>query len=311
MYKIKQNAEDFRVAEISNVALGETGRFSYFRLVKRDYTTEGAIQKLSAYYNLPRRFFGYAGNKDRKAITEQICSVKGRIRNIALNDLAVEVVGYGDNPVSLGDLIGNRFEIVVRNVDHKPKPISRVVNFFGKQRFGMKGNNHAVGLEILRRNFKGAVELVSEDKAEMNAYLKKHPKDYIGALRLLPKKILTMYVNAYQSYVWNECARQLGHSQNFLLPIVGFGTEYKDDKVEEICENMLEKDGICLRDFVINEMPELSSEGGGRALLADISELGIGELAEDELNKGMKKVGIGFCLPKGSYATVVIKELFR
>ena len=45
-------------------------------------------------------------------------------------------------------------------------------------------------------------------------------------------------------------------------------------------------------------------------IFADVSELSIGKLEDDELNKGMKKVRVKFTLGKGSYATIVIKEMF-
>ena len=295
VYIIKQLAEDFFVEEISSVELGEKGGFTYFILSKKNYTTESAVQRLAKYFNVRRKFFGYAGNKDKKAVTKQLCSVKGKIRDAKLKDLEVEVVGRGSKPISLGDLKGNRFEIVVRNIDKLPKRINRVVNLFDAQRFGIKGNNHMIGKFILKRDFKRAVELIKEDNKKIKDYLANHPNDFVGCLRLVAKKILIMYVHAFQSCVWNECVekyvreiKEKDYSIEF--PIVGFGTELRDDEVGRIVRKVLEKEKVSLKDFVIREIPELSSEGFSRRVFVEVKELEIGELEDDELNKGKRKV---------------------
>ncbi|MFH0701777.1 MAG: tRNA pseudouridine(13) synthase TruD, partial [Candidatus Woesearchaeota archaeon] len=75
MYLLKQIPEDFVVKEISNVAVSNSGKYIYFKLSKREENTLDAIKKLSQALHLPEKNFGVAGNKDRNAITEQICSV--------------------------------------------------------------------------------------------------------------------------------------------------------------------------------------------------------------------------------------------
>ena len=51
-------------------------------------------------------------------------------------------------------------------------------------------------------------------------------------------------------------------------------------------------------------------EGKTRNVFVDVSNLEIGQFENDELNYGMKKIKIKFGLPKGSYATMLIKKLF-
>lgn len=314
MYKIKQLPEDFFVKEVSNVKIKSTGRYSYFLLRKKDLTTEEAAQKIADFFRIPRKRFGYAGNKDRRAITEQICSILGKIKNVKLKNLEIKILGYGDKPISLGDLNGNEFVITVRNLgnNEKPKKISKIINYFDKQRFS--SNNALIGKEIIKNNFKKAIELISEEEKkaeEIREYLNKNREDYIGAIRKMPRKILQMYVHSFQSKLWNETAGKFEKSsKNIKIPIIGFGTELKDDKIGELIGKILEKEEINLRNFVIKAMPELSSEGGERDLLAKIKNLKIGKLETDELNKGKKKCMISFKLPKGSYATLVVKALF-
>lgn len=303
-YIVKQKPEDFKVEEVSDINPKKNGAYVYFWLTKRNYTTEAAIQKLCRYFNIQRKFFGYAGNKDRKAITKQLCSVKGRIRNAEFDDIKVEVFGRGTDPISLGDLVRNKFEIVVRNVDEPPKKIEKIKNYFDSQRFGMKRNNHIIGKAIIKGDFEKSVNLIDND--DVKQHLQNHPNDFIGALRKIPKKILTIYIHAYQSFIWNKCVEQL--DANIEVPIVGFGTELKGD-VGKIVKNVLKDESVTLNDFVIRQIPELSSEGSSRKVIVNVENLEIGKLEDDEL-KGKKKVKVCFSLPKGSYATIVIKEMF-
>ena len=66
---------------------------------------------------------------------------------------------------------------------------------------------------------------------------------------------------------------------------------------------------ITQRDFIIRQLPQVTVEGTMRKAFIGVSDLKI-EDGADELNKGMKKIIASFSLPKGSYATVVIKALF-
>jgi tRNA pseudouridine13 synthase len=314
MYVIKQEPEDFTVRELSSIVPQIAGRYTYFLLRKRNYTTEAAIQRIAKQLRMPRRFFGFAGNKDKRGITEQLCSMSGNLRSFELKEISVEAVGRGDSPISLGDLYGNRFEIVVRNIAELPRKVSRVVNYFDSQRFGINENNHLVGRSILKRDFRGAVEQIIESKEEMISHLKQYPNDYIGALRLLPRKVMSMYINAYQSDIWNRgvkeyiAGRKVEENEEF--PLVGFGTEVSNPAIKGIVERLLAADGVKQRDFVMREIPELTSEGNSRRIFADVRELSVGKLEEDELNSGMKKVRVKFTLGRGSYATIVIKEMF-
>ena len=100
--------------------------------------------------------------------------------------------------------------------------------------------------------------------------------------------------------------------KNFKIPIAGFGTEFKDYDaiIEKIINKIMDDEGLCLRDFIIRRIPELSSEGGIREMYAEAKNLKIGKLEDDELNKGKKKIKISFILDKGCYATEFIKQLF-
>ena len=82
------------------------------------------------------------------------------------------------------------------------------------------------------------------------------------------------------------------------IPLIGF-SEVDDNLVKEL----MNKEGITHQDFIIKQVPELTLEGEMRPVMVDVREFKILEKCNDW-------VKISFTLPKGSYATMVVKKLF-
>jgi tRNA pseudouridine13 synthase len=317
MYKIKQIPEDFFVREEPIYSLEEEGEYCYFILKKRNYNTIDAVSLIAQKMGIPLKRIGYAGTKDKAAVTEQIVSIKG-IKATDIGKINVpfklEYVGRGANPISLGDLKENYFRIIVRNLPISrinPGAIKNIPNYFGSQRFSEK--NIEIGAALLKRNFGKAVELIDDFKVK--EYLELNPGDFIGAIRALPLKLRKLYIHAYQSWVWNLTVevyiKKAKPIKNEKIPLAGFGTELKDDKISAIIKQILKKESISLRDFIIKQFPEISSEGGIRDLFMTVKDFKIIKTEEDELNKGKFKAMVSFFLLPGSYATVLIDELFK
>jgi tRNA pseudouridine13 synthase len=328
MYILKQTPEDFIVEEIPSFKTKEKGEYCYFLLEKKDYDTEKVIYRLSEYFNIQRKNFSYAGNKDRHAITSQYCSVKGRIKDMDFRDYKITIIGYGDTPISLGELKGNKFIITLRDVKEKPKKTDSIINYFDEQRFGK--HNLEIGLSILRKDFKKVCELI--DFPDVKEQLSKNEKDYVGAMRKVPFKILSLYIHSVQSWLWNEVAAEYiklkikkkfeskyNHGififpdkkqESIQIPLVSFDTEFEDKKIKELYEKILSKEKINLRDFIIRQIPDITPMGNTRELVAEVKNMEIGELEKDELNEEKKKIKISFELGKGSYATIVIRKIF-
>jgi len=337
MYKIKQVPEDFIVKEVNDIKLKEDGNYTYFILKKKNYTTERAVSTIAHYLKTDRKNIGYAGAKDKNALTEQFISIKGQIKkeNINLKDIELIYKGKGNERISLGDLKGNEFVITVRNLNKIKLTSIQIPNYFDEQRFSK--NNAEIGRLILKKDFKGAVSLIlsrenpGDIEKDVKEYISGLPNDFIGAIKKVPKKIRMMYVHAFQSLIFNKTVSKLIMSEtkdykkvdysngffvfpdkdlnNIKIPIVGFGTEFKDNKLKEISLKLLKEEGITLRDFIIRGMPELASEGNERDMLVKAEKLST-KTEDDELNKSKKKCIISFTLPKGSYATIVIKKIF-
>jgi len=329
MYQIKQIPEDFIVKEISDAEtcrkFRNKGKFTYWKLVKKDYTTMKAVQMIAEKLNINPKRIGFAGNKDRRAVTEQTLSVfcdKSKVEKIKIKDIVLKFLGYGDEPISLGNLEKNEFIITVRNLDKKPKVnnVKYFPNFFDKQRFS--NTNLKVGKLIIRNDFKKAIETLLRDKHNKNLntkiseFLNIHSRNYIGALRLIPEKILRLYVHSYQSYLWNTATKiflkkkRLNIVIDLEFPVLGFGTEFNNREIEKIYDKILHEEEIHKRDFIIKQIPELSSIGTSRRLFAKIYDLEVLEISKDELSHEKYKIKISFKLDKGCYATTALKYLF-
>jgi tRNA pseudouridine13 synthase len=168
--KTKQIPEDFAVEELIELPeLKENGYQTYFWLTKKNWTTEAAIRAISRACNTSQRRFKFAGSKDKIAVTKQLVSAfkipAEVLQRIKLKDISIDIIGFGDAPISLGTLKGNRFEIIVRDLSTKEisklkKNFARIRksgfrNYFGEQRFG-KGNTHIIGKYILQERLEEA-----------------------------------------------------------------------------------------------------------------------------------------------------------
>ncbi len=323
---IKQIPEDFVVREKSSLST-DGGPFSYYILKKRGYTTQKAVEKISRVLRKRIKYINYAGNKDKYAVTEQFISIlHGPAKSIKMKDIELEFIGRGRERINLGDLEGNEFEITVRGIETPPALPPCVPNYYDTQRFGNTLRNHIIGKMIIKGQYREACEALPELKQKLG-----NSRDFVGALRSLPKRVLRIYPHAYQSYLWNRIAcRYIKHFphreivfplgnlavpteklDNINIPIPGYEMEVpKSSRVASIISDVLKEECIKPEDFRQNHFPEFDLTGGERTLLCDIRDFSVGELMPDELNPGKKKCTIKFFLGPGSYATMVLRVIF-
>lgn len=306
MHIIKHIPEDFVVDEVSTVEPKGEGKFVYCRLRKRDCTTNYALRRIAQSLKIPAGSIGYAGNKDRRAVTSQVISLKNisraKIESLRFDEFSLKVLGFGDEPVFLGALKGNRFKITVRNIVSLPVVNPKFKNTFGPQRFSKR--NADVGRFIVKGEFEKAARLIRELHPKEVKQKLIDSKSWVQAIRSIPRGILMLYVHAYQSFIWNEAAKR---TKSEKLAIVGFGSEVDDPALQEV----LEGEGVGPRDFIIRSLPNLSAEGGVRDVWAVAEDLVVSELEPDEFFEGKKKVVFDFFLKKGCYATEFIDQLFQ
>ncbi len=302
----------------------------HFTLVKKNWNTYDAIKEIGRAIHASPSRFGFAGMKDRDAITAQRISLfNGRIeelRKVKIKDIILKDFEYSDRRIYLGDHWGNEFTIRIRNIIHReevPKLIEKFSkegfrNYFGEQRFGVEGTNHLVGKYIIMGNFKKAVEALLSFDPEIKLkfgdwkeiihkipqskrwerrvveHLINYPNDFAGALRKVPKRIRRIYVNAYQSYVFNEVLKKYDSPPEF-LPLPG-----TDVDLDPLTEEFLEEEGLSKEDFEVSRMPELRLKGYLRKTMVYPKILNW-KLKENDLI-------LKFDLEKGAYATVFIDQ---
>ena len=170
---IKQRPEDFLVDEIPQYTPSGEGEHIYLTITKRGLSTMEMVEVIARHFGVKRHAVGYAGLKDKHAVTRQLVSVHVPGKKIEQfpelrNDrLAIVGADYHANKLRPGHLRGNRFSVRIRGVkptdvltaDRVLRRLARVgvPNRVGEQRFGMLENNHLVGRNLIVGDFDAAV----------------------------------------------------------------------------------------------------------------------------------------------------------
>ena len=160
------------------------------------------------------------------------------------------------------------------------------------------------------RKFKEACGLI--ENININTHLQNYKNDYIGALRCLDKRILLLYVHAYQSYLWNKVVshyilnnfpskeyERLNYTEeyaNINVPLLSFDVNLGE--FETFYMDILKEEGVVLEDFILRSLPEVTPVETFRKMFVDVKDF--------HYNNPF----VGFVLGKGSYATIVLNGLY-
>ena len=413
--RIRCRIEDFIVEEVlldgtvlwssntgKNIELkSKVGGWYWIVIEKKKIDTISISIKISKTLNINIREITYAGLKDTVAIATQIFSIPAKvgiedIKKIEDDRISIKAIVNMDRPFTSQELWGNRFTIVIRDVENldiihetvKQVQERGLPNYYGYQRFGIqRPNTHIVGKLIILRKFEDAIrELIGtpwfeEDEKIAKAreyflkgdyakaleywprslrflperkvieHLYKNPRDHVGALRKLPPDLLKLYIESYQSYLFNkllsmrieyglsikyvdvgDIAVLLDHNKLptrhivyisseslkdrvneqidrgrmcLVLPVPGYGTRILSGKQYDILKRLLKDEGISLEMFKLDEIPEADCPG-------TIRQASINPIIENlEIDRDSKCVKIVFRLVRGSYATVLIREIIK
>ncbi len=182
--QIRTTPEDFFVEELPAFDASGEGEHLLLTIEKRGMNTAFAAQRIAAWAGVPESAIGYAGMKDRHALTRQRFSVHlpGReapdIATLGTDDpgsdtvqsLRVIAANRHARKLQRGALRGNNFALTLRDVAGDHAAIEQRLadvekhgfpNFFGEQRFGHGGGN----LEAAQRMFAG--QRVRRDKRSL------------------------------------------------------------------------------------------------------------------------------------------------
>ena len=154
--RIRTTAEDFFVEEIAGFEPSGEGEHLLLTIEKRGLNTAAVAKRLADWAGLPEMAIGYAGMKDRHAVTRQRFSVHLPKRiapdtaSLQSEDMEVLSSTWHNRKLPRGALAGNRFVLVLREVSGERAAIEArlrqiaargLPNWFGEQRFGRGGDN--------------------------------------------------------------------------------------------------------------------------------------------------------------------------
>jgi tRNA pseudouridine13 synthase len=318
---IKSSPEDFVVDEIPLYAAIGSGTHTFLRIEKRMRTTEDVVGDLARVFGMKRRDIGYAGRKDRVALTRQWFSVPDldpeRAAGFEVEGAKVLEAIRHQHKLRTGHLKGNRFSIWVRDLSGEEIRAAKdklesfatagFPNRFGDQRFGRDGENAKRGLAVLQgkvrpKERKQARFLLSSLQSQVfNHVLASRPL----ALDQFEVGDLAIKHDSGGSFHVEDVATENVRAQNFEISPTGpiFGT-----KVSQPLGAPAERERDALMHYGIpapeNLRPPrgISLRGARRALRARPLEL---RTSVSELS-----IKLEFSLPSGSYATVLLEEVF-
>lgn len=386
---IKSEPEHFVVNEVPLYPLSGEGNHVFFKIRKRGISTFDVVRKIARQMRLPEDAFGYAGMKDKQAVTTQWLSLEyGDIPLIEKLDIeGVEVleITRHENKLKVGHLAGNEFVLRIRGIDTAKKDAAEatlarlkekgVPNYYDRQRFGILKNSHIVGKAILTDDPDLLAENILGDGAgndqRFDAALAHYERGEIGqAAEMLPglftveKRYLSVlartgdrlkalnsitgkrrrfFVSAYQSYLFNrllidrmpavdelvlgDLAYLHRNGRYFAVddldvrteegvslperleafeispsgPVFGYQGQLAAGEPGEKEQAILVKEGIELESF--NLPGGLRSRGARRPYRFGIGDPTLRFEADDAV--------LTFFLPKGSYATLVLREITK
>ena len=105
-------------------------------------------------------------------------------------------------------------------------------------------------------------------------------------------------------------AIQTGKMQ-LAIPLVGFKQHPSKGVQGEIEKQILQEEDIAMENFKIEAVPEISLRGRLRAATVPLNSFSLEEISEDHTNPSKHKAKISFTLYRGSYATIVLRELMK
>jgi len=301
------------------------------------------------------------------------------------NNFRITIRAMGQSPSTIRKIITKAIEEL--------ETVGGVPNYFGHQRFGTtRPITHLVGKAIVSGDLKEAAMLFlakpspyehpdsRRAREELQAtqdfeqasknfppqlhyerlmlrHLVKKRDDFAGAFRRLPTKLLKIFPQAYQAYLFNKflsrriagdiplnkadvgdyvvnvertglpmpITRRIVNKRmlaevndaveagkmRLAMPLVGFKQTPSRGSQGEIEKQILEEERTTPEHFKIRGIPEISSRGEVRATIAPLRCFSLVSISEDSANTSKFKAEMSFLLYRGSYATILLRELMK
>ncbi len=321
--RIRTELHDFEVEERPAYAPSGSGTHLFVWVEKTDLTTPEAVKRLAAHLGVDPRAAGFAGLKDRRAITRQWISFEGakpeHAAGVELPGLRVLEAHLHGSKLRTGHLRGNVFRLRVRGcpadrMDDVRRVFDRLVaegvpNYFGEQRFGREGDNAARARAWIvgggrppRAPFERKL-LVSALQAELFNRRVAARVAGEGLGRIHPGELVRKE-DTGGLFVVEDVAEAQERADRWALsptgPMFGPKMRWPEDVAKEMESALLREAGI------------------DEAALARIGRAGEGtrrpvrfQLGAPQLREADDGFEVEFALPAGSYATVVLREILK
>jgi len=340
-FHFKQSPRDFVVEELPLYEFSGEGEHLILFVRKKNLTTNEMIGQIARYLGIKNRDIGYAGLKDKHAMTKQYISIHKQheeaMENFVSEGIKIVSKTYHNNKIRIGHLKGNRFYIKVKKVnptsaqkiDEALKNIKKIgmPNYFGYQRFGNDGDNHILGEKIAKGEAKERNPRVK--KLLINAY-----QSHLFNLWLSRRLEINSLVNSFDAKELEsllnlpiETLQKMKNQTHFFKLIDGdimehyphgrlFEFNNEEDDIKRfnecdisvtglLCGTKVKHSNSFAREIEKEFDDTINAYGARRYAWVYPTDI------EGRFNQVEAQYEMNFTLPKGSYATVLIEEIAK
>ncbi len=318
---IRTEVSDFQVTELPAYEPEGKGSHAYAKVEKQNLTTHDIVSFLVSL-GLPEKSIGVAGLKDKRAIATQWISVPKKHEKAfqELDDfegVKVLTTSLHKNRLGLGHLFGNSFNIHIRNSKEealeKAKAIldclqsKGVPNYFGPQRFGNFGSNAIDGYKLLKgEEVPGGYRLKRFFISALQSFIFNQLLKLRIERNLFDKLLLGDWAKKHDTggiFIvtdLKEIPRAAALEISATLPLYGKKVRLSDSQAGSFEREVLETFGFRWIDFAKNPLSLRGSRRITRIIPWEVS-----------LKPSEDGYWLAFNLPKGAFATSVLREVMK
>lgn len=313
--------EDFQVAEVLDFAPEGQGEHLWLHVEKRDLTTAMAVRELARLCEVSPRDVGYSGMKDRVAVTCQWLSVQLPGREApaglaeALAERGIRVLAEARHPRKLkrGVHRANRFRLRITGPAVADPALEArwtrlveqgVANYFGPQRFGPDGRNLQRARSLLARGWR--------KRDDRDGMLLSAARSFLFNEQLAER----VREGSWQRLLPGEVAILDGTASQFTLEAPDAELEARAARLDlhgsgvlwGVGGSVATGEALAREARLAERYPALCAglERAGVRLARRALRLRLGE---PSLTRGDNELWLAFSLPRGAFATAVLREL--